>query len=130
MPSEDSKGWLPEALPEQGHRQPDCGISSDILPQYPCLVSGYCTAACLEGPSVRAEHFKAPADLPAYPSDPVPEWDPSSRLSLVEGGRQVGSGLSFLIAWPCLSPVTRFVLLSLIVDLLLPCSALMIFRVD
>lgn len=90
-----------------------------MLPHYPCLTSGCCTAACLEGPSVRAEHFKVLADLPAYRSDP--EWDPASWLSLVGGGRHVGAGLlsmlRFLIAWPHLSPVTRFALLSLTFDL-------------
>lgn len=41
-------------------------------------MSGRRTAACLDGPSVRAEHFKVLADLPAYPSDC--EWDPARRL--------------------------------------------------
>lgn len=90
-----------------------------MLPHYPCLTSRRCTAACLEGPSVRAEHFKVLADLPAYRSDS--EWDPASWLSLVAGGRHVGAGLlfmlRFLIAWPRLSPVTRFALLSLTFDL-------------
>lgn len=106
-----------------------------MLPHYPCLMSGCCVAACLEDPSLRVKPFKAPADLPARPSDPVPGWYPSSRLSLVAGGRHTGSGflptLSLFIAWLYLPPIIRFDLLSLTFGLRLPCSeALHVFKVD